>query len=95
MDINRYNTRVRQAISDKYVECTKRKQEIGTQLLILRNKLTSFMDDEITLTYTDYTNLKSSIDELNRELKRLDIERDIWDKAREICLDIADEMDGD
>ena len=31
MDINKYNNRVRQAISDEYVKCSKRKQEYMVQ----------------------------------------------------------------
>lgn len=93
MDINRYNTRVRQSISDKYVECNKRKQEIGQQLLELRFKLTRYMDGTEALTYKEYIDTKSTIDQLHRENDALAIQIGVWDEARELCLDIADEMD--
>jgi predicted translin family RNA/ssDNA-binding protein len=92
MDINRYNTRIRQAVSDKYVECSKRHQEIAHELQELRRKLKSFMDGEEQLTYQEYVDVKSAIDFLNREDDELYIKIAVWDEAREICLNIADEM---
>ena len=95
MDINRYNTRVRQAISDKYVEANKRKQEISRQLEEQRIELAKFMDGKKTLTYKEYIDVKSSIDQLHREDDRVSIEIELWNEAREICLNIADEVDED
>ncbi len=94
MDINRYNTRVRQAISDEYVKCNKRRREIDIQATDLEHKLTAYMNGEIVLTYQEYIDVKSELNALHLEHDRLDIERGIWEQAREICLDIADEMDG-
>jgi adenylate cyclase class IV len=92
MDINRYNTRVRQAMSDKYVECSKRKQENEQKILKLRRKLNSFMDGEEQLTYKEYIDVRSSIDIVSHENYELDFELAVWDEARELCLNIADEM---
>lgn len=92
MDINRYNTRIRQAVSDKYVECSKRKQEIVHKDLELRRKLTNFMNGEEQLTYQEYVDVKSAIDAIWREDRELDIKLAVWDEARELCLNIADEM---
>lgn len=92
MDINRYNTRVRQAMSDKYVECSKRKQENEQEILKAKRKLTSYMDGEEQLTYKEYIDVRSTIDILSLENNELDIELAVWDEARELCLNIADEM---
>lgn len=92
MDLDRYNTRVRQAISDKYVECSKKKQEISNQMILLRSKLSDYMTGNIVLTYKEYIDLKSSLNILHDEEDELDIEIAVWDEAREICLNIADEM---
>ena len=92
MDINRYNTRVRQAMSDKYVECSKRMQEIEREKLEQRRTLERYMAGEETLTYREYKDLKSSLDCLYSEYRELDIRLAVWDEAREICLNIADEM---
>lgn len=92
MDINRYNTRIRQAISDKYVECNKRKQEISKKSLELQSKLSRYMDGKEILTYQEYTDLHSSLGMLHHEDDMLDIQIAVWDEARELCLNIADEM---
>ena len=92
MTIDWYNTRVRQAISDKYVECTKRKQEISKQLIDLRTKLSEFMNGDGSMTYKEYIDLKSSLDILSLEYDELDIHIAVWDEAREVCLNVADEM---
>lgn len=92
MDIDFYNTRIRQAVSDKYVECSKRKQENEQEILKAKRKLTSYMDGEEQLTYKEYIDVRSTIDILSLENNELDIELAVWDEAREICLNIADEM---
>lgn len=92
MNIDRYNTRIRQAVSDKYVECNKKKREITQQIMTARRKLIAYMDGDETLTYREYIDLKSSIDNLYREDDKLDIQIAVWDEARELCLNIEDEM---
>ena len=92
MNNERYNTRVRQAISDKYVACNKRRQEITKQIIDARDKLRAYMNGDATLTYLEYIDLKSSIDMYDNELRRLEVESVVWNEAREVCLDIEDEM---
>ena len=90
MDKNRYNTKVRQAMSDKYKETSKKKAELENELYAISIQLTK---DEIkkTMTYSEYMELNQQAKVIQTEIDRLNIERDVWDKAREICMDIADE----
>lgn len=92
MDINRYNTRVRQAMSDKYVECSKKIQENEKKILELRDKLHKYMHGNEALPYKEYTDISVSLVALERENEELAIRHSVWDEAREICLNIADEM---
>jgi len=87
--IEKYNTRVRQAISDNYMEYSKTKAmtEKERENVIERLRLESK-----TLPYKDYISLQEKADRLAKEIEELNIQIDIWDKAREICLNIADEM---
>lgn len=87
--IERYNTRVRQSISDNYMEYSKTKAmtEKERENVIERLRLESK-----TLPYKDYISLQEKADRLAKEIEELNIQIDIWDKAREICLNIADEM---
>ena len=90
MDINRYNTKVRQAMSDNYVRTSKEKAKLENELLATSQQLTS-EETKSTMTYKDYMELKQKAEIIQREIYRLSIEHEIWDEAREICMDIADE----
>ena len=92
MDINAYNTRVRQAISDAYVTCSKEKIEREKEHLAIIERL---QNEKFTLPYHDYMALKEMALRLTDEIFILSIQKDIWDQAREICLNIADEAKGE
>lgn len=85
--INRYNTRVRQRMSDEYVSALKRRAELINE----RNAIFAAMEDG-AISHADYLNLERQSNQLKVKLVRINTEIDIWDRAREICLDVADEM---
>ena len=89
MDLNRYNTRVRQAMSDAYVDCGKRRQKVRKELDEVKEKVGNGQE---TISYAEYNRLVAKAVELQREYDKLKIEREVWDMAREICMEIADEM---
>lgn len=89
MGTNKYNTRVRQAISEEYVKCSKRKQELMEEVNIIAIRLSSEAD---TLPYREYRQLESRSESLWKMIEVERIRLDIWDMAREICLNIADEL---
>ena len=88
--INKYNTTVRCAMSDKYVECTKKKCEIGRKYNDLYSLLHSV--EGKNLPYNQYLKLQKELEYYDREHHRLQIELSIWGEARDICMDIADEV---
>lgn len=88
MDINKYNTRVRQAISEELVKCSKRKQEYMTRHIVIGARLASERD---ILPYSEYKRLEDEREFLIKMQEVEDIKLDVWDMAREICLNIADE----
>ena len=88
MDTNKYNTRVRQAISDEIVKCSERKQEYKIKHECVMARLASEKD---TLPYNKYKELQAEREFLLRMQEIEDIKHDVWDAAREICLNIADE----
>ena len=89
MDLNRYNTRVRQAMSDAYVYCSKRRNKIRHEFNQLQEKLEN---EKKIIPYAEYKRLCRKLEDLEKEYERLRIEWMTWDKAREICMEIADEM---
>ena len=91
MSIDYYNTRIRQAISEEYVKCSKQKQEYTNRYGDLTARLINERD---TLLHSEYIQICEERDDLGRLMRLEDIRLDIWDQAREICLNVADEMEG-
>lgn len=84
-----YNTRVRQAISERIVGCSKEKSILLKELESISARLAN---EEDKLTYKEYMKLKNSRECLCHKISELNIVIDTWDAAREICLNVADEM---
>ena len=86
--MEKYNTLVRQAISDKYVECSKTKSMVikERQLIISRLEL-----EKETLSYNEYIRLQKKSETMAKEIEELSIQLNVWDMAREICLNVADD----
>ena len=84
--MNKYNTRVRQAISDKYVKYSKDRAEVreklDTTLLRLQDK---------SIPYIEYEYLMDTKNWCEKRLEELNAYVDAFDQAREICLNIAEE----
>ena len=57
MTENKYNIRIREAISDKYVDCSKRKQDKQKELTEILWKLS---ENKKTISYQDYIDLQNT-----------------------------------
>lgn len=90
MNIDYYNTRVRQAISDEYVKCSKKIEEYEREYAVTTARLASEKD---SLSYSEYKQLEDRCDFLRKMREVQAFKLDVWDQAREICLNIADEME--
>ena len=88
MEIKRYNTRVREAMSNEYIKCSRRINELKRRICEIENRLK--IESE-TLLHIDYLDLHREKDCLLRKLDEECIMLEVWDKAREICMNIADE----
>lgn len=87
--MEKYNTKIRQAINNEYVKCSKRKNQLTRDLEEIAVKLE---ENKNTLTYNKYISLENEASRLHQEIKNEKIKIDVWDMAREICLNIVDEM---
>ena len=87
--MEKYNTKVRQAISDEWVRCSKQRAETGKEYEKIALQLAN---DNGILTHKQYLKLSGDAEHLRRKIEDLGVELDTWDKAREICLNIADEI---
>lgn len=90
MSLDKYNTAVRLAMSDKYVEYGKERCKIGAKINELDSLLNS--DEGKKLPYETYVKLQNDLAYYEQAHERLSIQQDIWGQARDICMDIADEM---
>lgn len=89
--MEKYNTRVRQAISERYVATTKEKCRLSREYEDVFIRLQNG-EEKNRLTYNKYIELEHKAKELEKKISKIKIEINIWDQAREICLDIADEV---
>lgn len=89
--LNRYSTLVRQAMSDKYVECTKRGNELFKEQLDIFYRLDK---EKETLPYQEYVELQREYELVERKYLNELLKRSVWDQAREICMECADEVFG-
>lgn len=85
--MKKYNTLVRQAISDKYVECSKTKSMVIKERQLLISKLEL---EKETLPYNEYIKLQKKSETMAKDIEELSIQLNVWDVAREICLNVAD-----
>lgn len=89
MDIHKYNTQVRQSMSDAYVECSKELNKLKNEL----NDICIRLEEGFhTIPHSQWIDLSREKDYLMRKIETLITEQNTWDEAREICLNIADEM---
>ena len=91
--MNAYDTRVRHAISDEYVRVAKEKRKLIDEMIEVEEKLNN-PDTKMQMPYAKYVELEKKEKELEAAMNKLKIEREVWDQAREICMNIADEMFG-
>lgn len=88
--MNKYNTAVRRAMSDKYVDYVKQKNEAWRKINELDSKLNS--KEGRKLPYEEYIKLQKDLYFYEQTHRRLKIEQNIWDQAREICMELANDM---
>lgn len=80
-----YNHKVRLAVSDKYVELGKLRQEVTTKLMRVTESLKNDMP------VSQYKCLQQEKRRYQQTIHELDIRRDVLDEVRELCLNIAEE----
>lgn len=85
-----YNSRVMNEIRKEY-------RNTGKEIQNLRNKITElenlFRSEKLySLTVKEYFDKSDELKECKKQLNIKEIERTVWDRAREICVDFVDEV---
>lgn len=88
-----YNSRVMNKIRKEY-------RNTGNEVQNLRNKITELenlfrSEKSYSLTVKEYFDKSDELKECKEQLNIKEIERKVWDRAREICMDLADETADD
>lgn len=88
-----YNSRVMNEIRKEY-------RNTGNEVQNLRNKITELeklfrSEESSSLTVKEYFDKSDELKEYHQQLNVKVIERKVWDRAREICMDLADETADD
>lgn len=84
-----YNTEIRKAMSKKYVECGEKMSTLSKQINFLSAKMHYEQD---ILSYRKFNEIVLEKADLEKEYENAKIQRDVWEQAKEICLDVADHM---
>ena len=58
----------------------------------VRHAISDDPNTKVQVSYAEYEELKKKKKELEAAINKLRIEQNVWDQAREICMNIADEM---
>ena len=78
-------------------EVRKRYRETGSEIQILRTKITELenlfqSDESYSLSVKEYFDKIDELNECKEQLRIKEIERKVWDEARELCMDLADDV---
>lgn len=88
-----YNSKVMNEIRKEYRNTGKEIQNLRNKITELENLFRS--EESYSLTVKDYFDKSDELKECNKQLNIKKIERKVWDHAREICMDLADETADD
>lgn len=91
--IELYNSRVMNEIRKEYRNTGKEIQNLRNKITELENLFRS--EESYSLTVKEYFDKSDELAECKKQLNTKEIERTVWDRAREICMDLADETAAD
>ena len=88
-----YNSRVMNEIRKEYRNTGKEIQNLRNKITELENLFRS--EESYFLTVKEYFDKSDELNECKKQLNIKEIERTVWDRATEICMDLADETADD
>lgn len=86
--IELYNSRVRDLMSMEYRRVRKELNDLSAEEADLYDKM-----NDVNVAHVEYLKFTDQLEEIREEIGRKKVEADTWDKAREICFQVADEME--
>lgn len=83
-----YNIEIRRRISEEYIL-------VGKQIEALKAEENYLMCKQIhpdTISHMEYLSNESRLDRIAEDIVMLEHSRQVWDRAREICMEVIDEV---
>ena len=90
-DEKRYNMEITMAIRIEYRKSSQKLSDLTKELEIVNTKLMQAESYTKEMSYKQYKRLKEEAEELTEAVHIETIARNVWDKAREVCLSIVDD----
>ena len=88
-----YNSRVMNEIRKEYRNTGKEIQNLRNKITELENLFRS--EESYSFTVKEYFDKSDELNECKKQLNIKEIERTVWDRAREICMNLVDETADD
>ena len=88
-----YNSRGMNEIRKEYRSTGNEIQNLRNKIIELENLFRS--EESYSLTVKEYFDKSDELKECKEQLNIKEIERKVWDHAREICMDLSDETADD
>ncbi len=85
-----YHDQIRLSISEEYKKCCREHQRLFIKAEELSELIKS--DEGKRLPYIEYLSKVSEYNECSIKLKEVEIRRDVWFQARDLCFDTADSV---
>lgn len=93
MNDKKYDTEMMMAIRFKYRQSSQNLSDLTKKLENVNLELMQAESYAKEMSYKQYKRLKEEAEELTEAIRIGTIARNVWDKAREVCMNVIDDED--
>lgn len=91
MDDKKYDTEMMMAIRFKYRQSSQNLSDLTKKLENVNLELMQVENYTKEMSYKQYKRLKEEAEELTEAIRIETIARNVWDDAREVCMNVVDD----
>lgn len=93
MNDKKYDTEMMMAIKFKYKQSSQNLSDLTKKLENVNLELMQAESYAKEMSYKQYKRLKEEAEELTEAIRIGTIARNVWDEAREVCMNVIDDED--
>lgn len=93
MNDKKYDTEMMMAIRFKYRQSSQNLSDLTKKLENVNLELMQAESYAKEMSYKQYKRLKEEAEELTEAIRIETIARNVWDEAREVCMNVIDDED--